>query len=346
MVAPVLRVAPAFEQPVALQLVDERNKAAREDFKLRGQSLLGAAGVGSDSPEQAGLWRGQPEWGQSFPEALRSQATDLGEQERHATRRACGPAVLRPVAHGRTLASANRSCYKRFMDDTTTSRRTPGLGQTGPPLGLLAGACAGLLLGGIALSAALGGVLPSPFADHEVIRGYFLTHPGAVQGAGVLTFASAVPLSIYAATASARLRQLGVTAPGATIALAGGVLAAGALALSGLLLWTLARPAVRAEQPLVRALHDLAFLAGGSAHVVFLGLLVAGVAVPGLLLGLLSRPLATVGLAVAVLAELSVLSLIWPALAVLLPAARFPALAWLVVAGLQLPHHRARAATP
>jgi len=306
---------------------------------------LGAAGVGGDSPEQAGLWRGPPEWSQPIPEALRSQAADLGEQERHSTRRARSRAVLRTATHGRTLAYVYRSCYEWFVNTTAMSRRTLRPGQDGPPLGVLAGVSAGLLLGGIALSAALGGVLPSPFADHEVIREHFLTHPSAVQAAGVLTFASAVPLSIYAATASARLRQLGVTAPGATIALAGGVLAAGALALSGLLLWTLARPAVRAEQPLVRALHDLAFLTGGPAHVVFLGLLVAGVAVPGLLLGLLSRPLASVGLAVAVLAELSVLSLIWPALAVLLPLARFPALAWLLVAGLQLPHHRARVAT-
>lgn len=217
--------------------------------------------------------------------------------------------------------------------------------QAGPPLGVLAGVSAGLLLGGIALSAALGGVLPSPFTGPEVIREYFLAHPSAVRAAGVLTFASAVPLSIYSATASARLHRLGVSAPGATIALAGGVLAAGALALSGLLLWTLSRPAVRDEEPLVRALHDLAFLAGGPAHVVFLGLLVAGVAVPALLLGLLSRPLAGVGLAAAALAELSVLSLIWPTLAVLLPLARFPALAWLLVAGLRLPHRRARVAT-
>ncbi len=37
-------------------------------------------------------------------------------------------------------------------------------------------------------------------------------------------FASTVPLAIYAAIASSRLRTLGVTAPGATIALAGGLI--------------------------------------------------------------------------------------------------------------------------
>jgi len=151
-----------------------------------------------------------------------------------------------------------------------------------------------------------------------------------------------VPLTVYAATASARLRQLGVTAPGATIALAGGVLAGGLLALSGLLQWTLARPVVRGNEPVVRALHDLVFLTGGAAHVVFLGLLVAGIAVPGLLLQLLSRPVALAGLVVAGLAELTTLTLIWPALSPLLPVARYPALVWLIAAGLLLPRRRPR----
>ena len=57
---------------------------------------------------------------------------------------------------------------------------------------------------------------------------------------------------------------------------------------------------------MVRALHDLAFLFGGPAHVVFLGLLLAGMAVPGLLLGLLPRATAWTGLVIAGLAELAV----------------------------------------
>ncbi len=212
--------------------------------------------------------------------------------------------------------------------------------MNGPPLGLLAVVSAALLVGGIALSAALGGVLPSPFANATTIDTYFSTQSGAVKASGILAFGSAVPLAIYAATASARLRQLGITAPGATIALVGGVLSASALMLSGLLQWTLARPAVRVDGALTRALDDLAFATGGPAHVVGLGLLIAGVAVPSLLVGLLPRPLAVAGLVVAALAEATTLVLIWPALAVLLPIARFPGLLWLVVAGFRLPHRR------
>jgi hypothetical protein len=56
----------------------------------------------------------------------------------------------------------------------------------------------------------------------------------------VLVFGAAVPLAIWAATIYRRLRTLGVTAPGAVIGLAGGILAAASLALSGLVTWVAA----------------------------------------------------------------------------------------------------------
>jgi hypothetical protein len=149
-----------------------------------------------------------------------------------------------------------------------------------------------------------------------------------------------VPLAIYAATASARLRQLGVTAPGATIALTGGTLAAGALGLAGLLAWTLSIPEVGTDTALVRAIYYLVFLLGGPGHIVSLGLLVAGMAVPSLILGLTPRPIAWIGLVTGALAELTTLVLIWPQLGVMLPIARIAALLWLVVSGALLPLQR------
>ena len=182
--------------------------------------------------------------------------------------------------------------------------------------------------------------MPLPYGADSAIQAYVRAEPVAVQVIAVAVFASSVPLAIYAATASARLRQLGVTAPGATIALAGGILAAGALGLSGLVAWTLSRPEVSADESPVRALYYLVFLTGGPAHVVTLGLLVAGMAVPGLILGLLPRPLAVAGLVIAVLAELTTLVLVWTELGFLLPIARLGALIWLVAAGALLPLRR------
>ena len=205
---------------------------------------------------------------------------------------------------------------------------------------LLAVVCVGLLFGGIAIGVALGGVMPLPYGPATAVAAYVRAQPVAVQVIATAAFASSVPLAIYAATASARLRQLGVTAPGATIALTGGTLAAGALGLAGLLAWTLSRPDVSGDTALVRALYFLVFLVGGPGHIVALGLLVAGMAVPSLILGLTPRPLAWVGLAIAAVAELTTLVLVWPGLGAILPIARVSALAWLVVAGALLPLRR------
>jgi hypothetical protein len=219
---------------------------------------------------------------------------------------------------------------------SVASRRRQG----GPPLTLLALISLGLLLGGLGVGVALGGVMPLPYGSAAAVHDYVRAQPLAVQIIAVAAFGSSVPLAIYAATASARLRQLGVTAPGATIALTGGTLAAGALGLAGLLGWILSRPDLSADNALVRAVYYLVFLVGGPGHIVALGLLVAGMAVPSLILGLTPKTLAWIGLAIAGLAELTTLVLVWPVLGVILPIARLSALVWLVVAGALLPLRR------
>ncbi|MEV0845556.1 hypothetical protein AB0J21_06645 [Streptomyces sp. NPDC049954] len=220
--------------------------------------------------------------------------------------------------------------------------------QGGPHLGALAVVSAALLVLGLAVSAliAKGTPFPSPFGEAAESLDHFRAHPWAARAGGLFQFASAVPLALYAATASARLHRLGVRAPGATIALAGGLLAAGGLLTSGLLQWSLSRPEVLGEPGVVRAVQYLAFLTGGPGHVVPLGLLLAGVAVPGLLAGLLPRPLAWTGLVIAALAELSTLTLLLDGAAVLLPIARFTGLAWLIAAGFLLPQRRPRRTGP
>lgn len=226
------------------------------------------------------------------------------------------------------------------MNDSNLDRNGGRRVQGGPPLALLAAISLLLLIGGLVIAAALGGVVPNPFGDATTVQEYFSSQHAAVQAGAVGVFASSVPLAIYAATASARLRQLGITAPGASIALAGGILASGALALSGLLVWTLSRPEITADPTLVHAVAFLSFLTGGPWHVVALGLLVAGMAVPSLIVGLLPKPVAWTGLVIAVLAELTTLALIWPGLSPLLPVARFTGLIWLIVAGALLPLRR------
>src|SRR3954465_5677891 len=113
------------------------------------------------------------------------------------------------------------------MNDSTddTNRAVTRPTQGGPPLGLLAAVSLALLLAGLVAGVALaGGVMPLPYGSATQIQDYVAGHHGAAVAIAVGTFGSSIPLAIYAATASARLRQLGITAPGATIALAGGLL--------------------------------------------------------------------------------------------------------------------------
>ncbi|MFF4413689.1 hypothetical protein ACFYY8_14245 [Streptosporangium sp. NPDC001559] len=224
------------------------------------------------------------------------------------------------------------------MSETTVRRN----GQGGPPLGVLGVVFTVLFLAGIIVSTIMAGgaTFPSPFGDGVV--DYFRENGNAVAVTGFLQFAASVPLAVYAATASARLHNLGVRAPGAVIALTGGALASVMLTMSALFSWALSRPQVVAEPGVVRALHFLAFATGGVGHVVFLGLLIAGVAVPGWLAGLLPRPFALTGLVIAVVAELTTLVIPLTGLAVLLPVARFGGMAWLVAAGFLLPRTRTR----
>ncbi|WP_210408370.1 DUF4386 domain-containing protein [Allokutzneria sp. NRRL B-24872] len=217
--------------------------------------------------------------------------------------------------------------------------------QGGPPLGVLAVVFTALFVAGLALSAIVGGgaVFPSPFGPEADSFAYFSSHRSAVQVSAFFQFACAFPLAIYTATVHARLHRLGIRAPGATIALAGGLLASAFMALSGLLCWVLSRPGISDEPVLVRVLHHLAFGAGGVGHVVPLGLLIAGIAVPGLLAGLLPKWWSVAGLVIAGLAQLATLTLLLEGAGYLLPIARFTGLIWLIVAGFRLPLSRDRA---
>jgi hypothetical protein len=213
--------------------------------------------------------------------------------------------------------------------------------DAGPPLVVLAAVSTGLLMAGLITSTVMAGeTFPAPFAPADVVEAYFRDRSAAVAVTAFFTFASGVPLAIYAATVSARLHNLGIRNPGATIALVGGVVAAAFLCLSGMLSWTLSRPQTAGEPAVVHALQALTFMTGGPGHVVMLGLLVAGIAVPGLLAGLLPRSVALAGLAIAAVSELSALALLVDGAMPLVPIGRFGDLVWLIAVAVLLPRRR------
>jgi len=224
-----------------------------------------------------------------------------------------------------------------------TARAPVSTRHRGPPLLVLAGVHAALFVASLALSTVQAGGthFPSPFQSSAVSHAYFAAHADAVGLAALMQFGASVPLGIFTATIVSRLRFLGVEAAGVLIALFGGLAAAGGLASSALVQWVLAQPEIGTAGS-EHALHLLAFAFGGPGYVVPFGLLVAGVAVTGGLHRLLPKWLMWSGLVLALIAELSTLSLRVPQASYLLPLARFPGFLWLAAAGALLPRARTR----
>src|SRR5438270_1867093 len=159
----------------------------------------------------------------------------------------------------------------------STARRGP---QGGPPPLAPALAYGALLIAAVAVWIGA----PQAGASAASTLSYAQAHTGQLHAEAVLVFGAALPLAIWTATIYRRLRTLGVTAPGAVIGLAGGILAAASLALSGLFTWVAADTAADAGPALARVVFDLGFAAGAAGFVVPSALLIAGVPVPAPLL--------------------------------------------------------------
>jgi hypothetical protein len=212
--------------------------------------------------------------------------------------------------------------------------------HNGPPLSALTVGHVGLFLGGLVSVAALAGGdrFPSPFDPQEAIVRFFADHGQQARIGGVFYFASALPLGIFAATVSSRLRFLGVRAAGESIAQYGGTAASLALAATGLSTWTLGMIGSLPESAAaVRTLNALTFAVGGPALVVFSGVLVAGVAVTSGFARLLPRWMVGLGVGIGLLSGLSTAIFLVPQSILLLPAARFSGLLWLIAASAMLP---------
>lgn len=177
---------------------------------------------------------------------------------------------------------------------------------------------------------------PGPWESAGTIATYFQTHPRAVLWCAFLQFGAAIPLGIFTATMVSRLQFLGVRAAGAQIALFGGLMAAFDIAISALVLWVMAYPGI-AQEPVLRALYYIVFATGGAGFSVPMGLLIAGLSIPAAIMKLLPKWLIVFGVALAVIGELSSLSLVIPGALFLIPLTRFPSFIWLILAGFMLP---------
>src|SRR6266446_6450496 len=221
------------------------------------------------------------------------------------------------------------------MQTTNTSKN----GHRGPHPAILAIVYTLLFNAGLyqVVSLTGGPHFPGPWESSEAITAYFQTYPRMVLLCALLQFGAAIPLGIFTATVVSRLQFLGVRAAGPYIALFGGLMTAFNMAASAFVLWVMAYPGI-AEQPgVLRALYYLGFTFGGVGFSVPLGLLIAGVCIPAAFFKLLPKWLVAFGLVLAVIGELSVLSMVIPQALFLIPLTRFPGFIWLIAAGFALP---------
>ena len=221
------------------------------------------------------------------------------------------------------------------------ARTGPGAVHRSPPLGPVAVVFVGLFLASqVVIGMMTVGGFPNPYDSPELAQAYFGPNADVLRVVAFLQFGAAIPLGIFTATVVSRLRFLGLSVAGVTIAEFGGFTASVMLAISGLTLWTMTQPGMADDLSTLRALQLLGFATGGVGHVVGLGLLLAGVSVPAAFARLVPRWLVWLGLILAILAELSSVSMVFPMASLLLPLSRFPALIWLIGVGFAMPASR------
>lgn len=85
-VAAVLCVPPSFDEPFALQAVDQCDDPARYDSQLLGQGLLAASRLGGDHAQQPDVGGDHSEFADPLGEPRRGVSTHLCEQERRSRR--------------------------------------------------------------------------------------------------------------------------------------------------------------------------------------------------------------------------------------------------------------------
>jgi hypothetical protein len=160
---------------------------------------------------------------------------------------------------------------------------------------------------------------------------------GSIKWGSFFELASAMPLCVFVATTTSRLRFLGVRAAGESIAFLGGIIAAMMLMLSALSTWSLTRPGVAGTAGAVHALQALGFLGGGPGFVVPLGLFLAGVSLTAGISRFVPRWVMWLGIVTAVACELASFTLVNFTAGYFIPVGRFISILWMIAVSLTLP---------
>lgn len=212
----------------------------------------------------------------------------------------------------------------------------------GPPLWLLAILYTVLFNAGLYPVTMYGGLpyWPGPWESPAVITTFFQTQTSRVLACLLLQTGANICLGLFTAVVVSRLQFLGVRAAGVTIALFGGFLCVFDSIAAAFTTWTLIRPAVAANPPILVALNYLSYAFGGPGFSIPMGLLMAGVSISAGLKNLIPKWIMILGLFLAACGELSVFHLISPQLLFLIPLTRFPGFIWIIAVAFAIPRFR------
>ena len=225
---------------------------------------------------------------------------------------------------------------------STTPHIAANIKHAGPPLWLLAILYTVLFLAGLFPSRCMaacptglarGSRLPSSQRSSR-------RKPRACSPASSCRPGANICLGLFTAVVVSRLQFLGIRAAGVTIALFGGFLCVFNSIAAAFAIWTLIRPAVAANPPILVALNYLSYAFGGPGFSIPMGLLMAGVSISAGLTKLIPKWVMILGLFLAACGELSVFHLISPQLLFLIPLVRFPGFIWIIAVGVTLPRSR------
>ncbi|HEX2030849.1 MAG TPA: hypothetical protein VHL78_05545 [Actinomycetota bacterium] len=172
---------------------------------------------------------------------------------------------------------------------------------------------------------------PSPFGPAAEIERFFAENREEVRALSATLALMALSLLVFSASIVRALREV-VSGRGLalTVALGGGVLASAFVMMSAILTWTLPRPQMLGETAVLRAVHDLTYLAGGPAHVLFVSVFLGAASVAMLPTPTVPRWVIWVGIAGAALSVFAVVAMFWQPATYILPASRVFLGAWIL----------------
>jgi len=259
------------------------------------------------------------------------------------------PSSAGNVQRPKQTEAAVRIARKRLKAMTAQSNTTTTSSRhASPHLGFVALAYVVLKIASVFPVSAFGSKppwFPALSAPVPEVVAYFSTHALPVLVCAFLQVGAAIPFGIFAASAASRLHFLGANAAGTYIALFGGVMAAINEFSSGAIISVMAQPLVGQEAALLHGLHYLSVMFGGPGFTMPFGLMMAGVSVVAGFMKLLPKWVVVLGVLLAVVGELSWLSMMLPKANFLIPLARWPGFVWLIATGFKLPKNVSRDAT-